>query len=364
MFYTYVYPYALEWWTGFNLLKYITFRTMGSFLTALFFCLIFGNCFISMLRKHQGAGQPIRALGPESHLLTKQGTPTMGGVLILGGLLLGTLLWGDLSNPYVWILMGVTVSFGGIGFIDDYIKLTKRTSGGLRSRDKFLLQVLCAGIAVYFIQISLPLNLKTTLEIPLFKNFMLDIGLFFIPFAVVVLVGSSNAVNLTDGLDGLAIGPVIIATGCFLLITYLVGHQIFAEYLHVPIVPGLGEVSVFCGALIGAGLGFLWFNAPPARVFMGDTGSLSIGAVLGTMSVMAKHELVWLVIGGVFVLEAISVILQVGYFKMSGGKRIFLMAPIHHHFEKKGWSEPTVVIRFWIIAIVLALVGLATLKLR
>ncbi len=359
-----IYVYLYSWWPDLNLLQYTTLRTMGAFLTALFFCLFYGRNFISWLKGHQGAGQPIRSAGPESHLKTKQGTPTMGGVLILSGLLCSTLLWGNLANPYLLVLIGTTVSFSCIGVMDDYMKLTKRSSSGLKSRHKFFLQLLCAVVIVYSIQSLLPIGLQTTLMIPMLRNFSFDLGVFFIPFAMVVLVGSSNAVNLTDGLDGLAIGPVIIATSCFALITYLVGQKVCSDYLHISFVPSMGEISIFCGALIGASLGFLWFNAPPATVFMGDTGSLSIGAALGAMSIMTKQELVWATIGGVFVLEAVSVILQVLYFKLSGGRRIFLMAPLHHHFEKKGWSEPTVVIRFWIIAVVLAIVGLATLKLR
>ncbi|MEB3702903.1 Phospho-N-acetylmuramoyl-pentapeptide-transferase [Candidatus Bealeia paramacronuclearis] len=348
----------------FNLFRYITFRSGGALLMALLISFLYGPRFIRWLKSKQGAGQPIREDGPESHLLTKKGTPTMGGGLILLALSFSTLLWANLNDIYVWVVLWVTLGFGAIGAYDDYLKLTKRNSKGLSGKKKLILQFLIAGSAAYIINLQMIPELSETLAVPFFKSLLLDLGLFYVPFAIFVMVGASNAVNLTDGLDGLAIGPVMIASGCFAIISYLVGNQVFANYLQVLYVPGTGELAVFCGALIGAGLGFLWYNAPPAMVFMGDTGSLSVGGALGAISVATKHELVLSIIGGLFVLEAVSVILQVGYFKMTGGKRIFLMSPIHHHFEKKGWSEPTIVFRFWIIAIILALIGLSTLKLR
>ena len=348
----------------FNLFRYITFRTGGALLTALLISFLYGPRFIQWLKSRQGAGQPIREDGPETHLLTKKGTPTMGGGLILLALSASTLLWANLDDIYVWVVLWVTLGFGAIGAYDDYLKLTRRNTKGLSGRRKLVIQSLIAGVAAYIINLQMVPELANTLAIPFFKSLLLDLGWFYIPFAIFVMVGASNAVNLTDGLDGLAIGPVMIASACFALIAYLVGNQVFANYLQVFYVPGVGELAVFCGALIGAGLGFLWYNAPPAMVFMGDTGSLSVGGALGAISVASKHEIVLSIVGGLFVVEAISVILQVGYFKMTGGKRIFLMAPIHHHFEKKGWAEPTVVFRFWIIAIILALLGLSTLKLR
>ncbi|GAB4354571.1 MAG: phospho-N-acetylmuramoyl-pentapeptide-transferase [Kiloniellaceae bacterium] len=347
----------------FNLFRYLTFRSGGAVITALVICFVFGPRVIEWLRSKQGEGQPIRADGPEGHLLTKKGTPTMGGVLILISLTISTLLWADLTNRYVWCVLAVTVGFGGVGFIDDYLKLTKRSSDGLPGRLKLLIQVLiCTAVALWISNIAPP-EMDTHLAVPFFKSLLIDLGIFFVPFAVFVMVGASNAVNLTDGLDGLAIVPVMIAASCFALIAYLVGNAFFAEYLQVHYVPGTGELAVFCGALVGASLGFLWFNAPPAMVFMGDTGSLSCGGALGSIAVVTKHELVLGIIGGLFVLETVSVIVQVASFKLTG-KRVFRMAPLHHHFEKKGWAEPTIVIRFWIIASILALAGLATLKLR
>lgn len=364
MLYNLLYPHANDWWHALNVFKYITFRTGAALLTSLFLSLLFGRRFIFWLKQQQVKGQPIRNDGPQSHLLTKQGTPTMGGALILFSLLLSTLCWSNLCNPYVWLILGVTLAFGLLGGVDDYIKLRRYDSKGLPGKIKFLLQLFVAIVAVYFLQDVMPESLSNTLAIPFFKNVLLPLGVFFIPFACFVIVGASNAVNLTDGLDGLAIGPVIIAALTFGFICYVVGHTHFAHYLQIHFIPGTGELTVFCGALVGSGLGFLWFNAPPAMVFMGDTGSLSIGAALGMLAVMVKHELVLAIVGGLFVVEALSVIIQVGYFKYTKGKRIFLMAPLHHHFEHKGWSEATIVIRFWIIAIVLALLGLATLKLR
>ena len=346
-----------------NLFRYITFRSGGAVMTALVISFLLGPAVIRWLKRKQREGQPIRLDGPESHLLTKKGTPTMGGVLILLALALATLLWADLSNGFVWVVLIVTLGFGGIGFLDDYLKLTKRTSGGLPGRLKLLGQGLIGVIAtVIVMQITDP-RLASSLAVPLFKDLLIPLGLLFPLWGALVITGASNAVNLTDGLDGLAIVPVMIAAACFALIAYLCGNAVFAGYLAIPYVPGTGELAVFCGAMVGASLGFLWFNAPPAMVFMGDTGSLATGGALGAVAVAAKHELVLAIIGGLFVLEAVSVIVQVASFKMTG-KRVFRMAPLRHHFEKKGWHEPTIVIRFWIIAMILALVGLSTLKLR
>jgi phospho-N-acetylmuramoyl-pentapeptide-transferase len=332
-------------------------------LTALVISFVVGPALIRYLRATQGSGQPIRKDGPPSHLLTKQGTPTMGGTLILLALSLATLLWADLTNGYVWTVLMVTLGFGGIGLIDDYLKVSRRTSKGLAGRTKLLGQSLIALIAATLVASLTAEPLSTGLAVPFFKDVLLPLGVLFLPFAAMVMVGASNSVNLTDGLDGLAIVPTMIAAACFALISYLVGNAIFANYLGIFFVPGVGELAVFCGAMVGASLGFLWFNAPPAMVFMGDTGSLASGGALGAVAVIVKHELVLVVIGGLFVLETVSVIVQVVSFKLTG-RRVFRMAPLHHHFEQKGWAEPTIVIRFWIIAMVLALVGLATLKLR
>ncbi|MBS0272063.1 MAG: phospho-N-acetylmuramoyl-pentapeptide-transferase [Proteobacteria bacterium] len=348
----------------FNLFRYITFRTTGALLTALIISFVSGPYLIRWLKSQQGDGQPIRDDGPASHLLTKQGTPTMGGSLILFALTLSTLLWANLANGYVWVVLLLTLGFGCIGAFDDYLKLKKRNSKGLSGKKKLLIQILLSALATFAVMKLGDSTLATSTSIPFFKNILINLGWLYIPFGVFVVVGSSNAVNLTDGLDGLAIGPVMIVSACFVLISYLVGNHVFANYLQIAFVPGAGELAIFAGALIGAGLGFLWYNAPPAMVFMGDTGSLAAGAALGMVSVITKHEFILAIVGGLFVMEAVSVILQVGYFKFTGGKRIFLMAPIHHHFEKKGWSEPTIVFRFWIITIVLALLGLSTLKLR
>ncbi len=346
-----------------NLFKYLTFRTMGAILTALFISFLCGERVITWLKHKQKEGQPIRLDGPESHLITKKGTPTMGGVLILCALTISTLLWADLHNLYVWLTLGVTLGFGALGMRDDYLKLTKRSSKGLSGKAKLLTQAVIALAATYIFTHTLPEPLATGLAIPFVKDYILHLGILFYPLSFCVIVGASNAVNLTDGLDGLAIVPVMIACLCFCLIAYLVGNSVFSNYLQLHHVPHTGELAIFCGAFIGAGLGFLWFNAPPAKVFMGDTGSLAAGGALGTIAMITKHELVLAIIGGLFVIEAASVIIQVGYYKMTK-KRIFLMAPIHHHFEKKGWAEPTIVIRFWIIASVLAIIGLSTLKLR
>jgi len=346
-----------------NVIRYITFRTGCAVMTAMLVSFLIGPALIRWLKKKQREGQPIRVDGPESHLLTKKGTPTMGGVLILLALSTATLLWADLRNGYVWVALIVTLGYGLIGFADDYLKLTKRSSGGLSGRVKLLGQG-GIGLIAAIVLINLGTSpLATGVAVPVFKDLIVPLGLAFPVFAAVVMVGSSNAVNLTDGLDGLAIVPVMIAAGSFAMIAYLAGNAIFAGYLGIPHVPGTGELAVFCGAIVGASLGFLWFNAPPAMVFMGDTGSLSTGGALGAVAVAVKHELVLAIIGGLFVLEAVSVIVQVASFKLTG-RRVFRMAPLHHHFEKKGWQEPTIVIRFWIIAMVLALVGLSTLKLR
>jgi phospho-N-acetylmuramoyl-pentapeptide-transferase len=346
-----------------NLFRYLTFRTGGAIVTALVIAFVIGPGLIAWLRRHQSQGQPIRVDGPEGHLLTKKGTPTMGGFLILIAAVGATFLWADVTSGYIWAVLVVTIGFGLIGFVDDFLKVTKRNSKGLNGRLKLAGQFAFALVAVLWITHLTREPIATGLAVPFFKSVLIDLGLAFYPFAILVIVGSSNAVNLTDGLDGLAIVPVMIASACFALIVYLAGNAIFANYLQIHHVPGAGEVAVFCGALCGAGLGFLWFNAPPARVFMGDTGSLALGGALGTMAVTVKHELVLAIIGGLFVLETVSVIVQVVSFKLTG-KRVFRMAPLHHHFEKKGWAEPTIVIRFWIIAAILALAGLSTLKLR
>ncbi len=355
-------PYADDF--GFlNLFRYLTFRTGGAVMTALLVTFILGPRLISWLKLRQGKGQPIRDDGPQSHRLTKQGTPTMGGFLILIGLGVATLLWADLRSGYVWSVLLVTFGYGLIGFWDDYLKVSKRNPKGVPGKLKLLLEVVIALVAVTWITHLSEPHHATALSLPFFKDLLVQLGWFFPVVAVFVVVGASNAVNLTDGLDGLAIVPVMIAAASFALIAYLVGNAVFSNYLQIHAVPGAGELSIFCGALVGAGLGFLWYNAPPAMVFMGDTGSLALGGALGTISVIIKHEIVLAIIGGLFVLETVSVIVQVISFKTTG-KRVFRMAPLHHHFEQKGWAEPTVVIRFWIISVVLALIGLSTLKLR
>jgi phospho-N-acetylmuramoyl-pentapeptide-transferase len=348
---------------AFNLFRYITFRSGGAVVTALLISFIAGPHVIAWLKSKQRDGQPIRTDGPASHLVRKKGTPTMGGFLILLALTISTLLWADLANPYVWIVLLVTAGFGLIGFFDDYRKLTRRSSRGVPGKLKLLMEALIAAAACIACAYLMPAPLANTIAVPFFKNAVLNVGWFFVPFGIFVVTGASNAVNLTDGLDGLAIVPSMIAAACFGFIAYVVGNAIFANYLQVHHVPGAGELAVFCGALVGAGLGFLWFNAPPASVFMGDTGSLSIGGALGAISIVTKHEIVLAIVGGLFVLEAVSVIVQVASFKLTG-RRVFRMAPLHHHFEQKGWEEPTIVIRFWIIASILAIAGLATLKLR
>ena len=346
----------------FNLFKYITFRAGGAFATALIFGFIFGQPLIDLLRRRQGKGQPIRDDGPESHF-AKAGTPTMGGLLILSALMFSTLLWARLDNPYVWIVILVTLAFGLIGFADDYAKVTKQSSKGVSSRVRFIAGLGIAALATYAAAQFHPTDLTNQLALPFFKDALINLGMFFIPFGMIVIVGAANAVNLTDGLDGLAIMPVMIAGATLGVIAYVVGNFNFSDYLGIHFVPGTGELLIFAAALFGAGLGFLWYNAPPAAVFMGDTGSLALGGALGAMAVCIKHEIVLAIVGGLFVVEALSVIIQVLYYKRTG-KRVFLMAPIHHHFEKRGWAEPQIVIRFWIISLILAMIGLATLKVR
>ncbi|MEL6992196.1 MAG: phospho-N-acetylmuramoyl-pentapeptide-transferase [Pseudomonadota bacterium] len=346
----------------YNLFRYITFRAGGAFMTALFFGFIFGKPLINVLRRKQGKGQPIRDDGPESHF-AKSGTPTMGGLLIVGALLTSTIFWARLDNPFVWLVLFVTITFGLIGFWDDYSKVSKQNVKGVPSKVRLGLGFVIAGIASYWASMYHPEALQYRLALPVLKDTLVNLGLVFIPFAMIVIVGSANAVNLTDGLDGLAIMPVMIAAGALGIIAYAVGRVDFTEYLDVHYVPGTGEVLIFVAGLVGGGLGFLWYNAPPAAVFMGDTGSLALGGALGAIAVATKHEIVLAIVGGVFVAEALSVIIQVAYFKTTG-KRVFLMAPIHHHYEKKGWAEPQIVIRFWIISLILAMIGLASLKVR
>ncbi|MFP4045191.1 MAG: phospho-N-acetylmuramoyl-pentapeptide-transferase [Rhodosalinus sp.] len=346
----------------FNLFRYITFRAGGAFLTALVFGFIFGPPLINVLRRSQGKGQPIRSDGPETHA-AKAGTPTMGGLLIVGALTTSTLLWARLDNPYVWIVLFVTLAFALIGFADDYSKVSRQNVKGVPGRLRLALGFAIAAVAAVWAAQLHPAELANQLAFPIFKNTLLNLGLLFVPFAMIVIVGAANAVNLTDGLDGLAIMPAMIAAGTLGVIAYAVGRVDFTEYLDVHYVPGTGEILIFCAGLIGGGLGFLWYNAPPAAVFMGDTGSLALGGALGAIAVATKHEIVLAIVGGLFVVEALSVIIQVIYFKRTG-KRVFLMAPIHHHYEKKGWAEPTIVIRFWIISLILAVIGLATLKVR
>ena len=346
----------------FNLFRYITFRAGGAFFTALVFGFIFGRPLINLLRRKQKKGQPIRDDGPESHF-SKAGTPTMGGLLILSALIFSTVLWARSDNPYVWIVLFVTVSYGLIGFADDFAKVSRNNTRGVPGRVRMALGVLIALVAGWAAALVHPDALSNQLALPVFKDTLINLGLLFVPFVILVIVGSANAVNLTDGLDGLAIMPVMIAAGTLGVIAYAVGRVDFTEYLDVHYVPGTGEILIFCSALIGGGLGFLWYNAPPAAVFMGDTGSLALGGALGAIAVVTKHEIVLAIVGGLFVVEALSVIIQVAYFKTTG-KRVFLMAPIHHHFEKMGWAESQIVIRFWIISLILALIGLATLKVR
>lgn len=347
----------------FNVFRYITFRSGLGLITALLFFFLWGERLINWLKSIQGDGQPIRLDGPQTHF-SKKGTPTLGGVIILLSIIVSTLLWADIRNPYIWIILFVLVSFGILGFVDDYLKVTKKNTKGVSGKTKLFWQMLVSLIAAISISSFAKSNYGTLLAFPFFKNVLVDLGIFYFIFAIIVITGSSNAVNLTDGLDGLVIVPTMLVAACFALISYLVGNVIFSEYLQIHPVPNAGEIAVLCSVIVGAGLGFLWFNAQPAQVFMGDVGSLALGGAIGTISVITKHELVLAIIGGLFVIEAVSVIIQVGYFKATGGKRFFKMAPLHHHFEKLGWSENKVVVRFWIIAVIFAIAGLATLKLR
>ncbi|RYC12085.1 phospho-N-acetylmuramoyl-pentapeptide-transferase [Ciceribacter ferrooxidans] len=352
----------------FNLFRYITFRTGAALFTSALIVFLFGPAMIASLRIRQGRGQPIRADGPQTHF-KKAGTPTMGGLMILAGIVVSSLLWADLSSVYVVSTLLVTLGFGAIGFYDDYLKVTKQTEKGFSGKARLGIEFVIAGIAVYFMMNTALTSgpqgstLGSSVAFPFLKDFLIDLGIFFVLFGGFVIVAAGNAVNLTDGLDGLAIVPVMIAAASFGIIAYLTGNAVFSNYLQINFVPGTGELAVVLGAVIGAGLGFLWFNAPPAAIFMGDTGSLALGGLIGTVAVATKHEIVMAIIGGLFVMETLSVIIQVGYFKMTG-RRVFLMAPIHHHFEKLGWTESQVVIRFWIIAVGLAMLGLSTLKLR
>ena len=345
-----------------NVFKYLTFRTGLSVVTSLIVIFVIGEPLIKFFSKKMITG-PIRQDGPIDHIIKKTGTPTMGGVIIIIGILFSTLLWADLTNVYIWTLIFVSISLGGLGLLDDTLKIKYKNSRGLKSRYKFLGQVIIGAITLFILIKYSNHNYLHDLYFPFFKNFIWDMGLFFIPFGLFVIIGSSNAVNLTDGLDGLATVPVMLVALSFTLISYVVGNTIFSDYLKIQYIADVGEISIFCGSIVGACLGFLWYNAPPAKIFMGDTGSLSLGGSLAAVAIIVKHEIVLAIIGGLFVLETASVIIQVASYKLTG-KRIFKMAPIHHHFEKKGWAEPTIVIRFWIIAIILALVGLATLKLR
>lgn len=347
----------------FNLFHYLTFRSGGACLTALIISLSLGQPFIRYLRRIQRDGQPIRELGPARHLTEKAGTPTMGGVMIFLSLIASTLLWADLRNGFVWAVMFVSSAFFAVGFADDYLKLSRRNSRGVSKKMRLGCEFLAALIAGYWLQSLMPVGMQNALAIPFIKNLLIPLGFAFPIFAMLTIAGFGNAVNFTDGLDGLAIVPTLMATLVFGVITYLVGNRVFAEYLQIHFIPGTGELSVYCAALVGAGLGFLWFNAQPAEVFMGDTGSLLLGGALGAIAVAIKHEIVLCIVGGLFVVETISVVIQVFWFKRTG-RRIFLMAPIHHHFEKKGWSESKIVVRFWIVAFVLGLIGLSTLKLQ
>jgi phospho-N-acetylmuramoyl-pentapeptide-transferase len=349
--------------TVLNVFRYITFRTGGAVITALLFVFLFGPSIIDRLRLLQGKGQPIRSDGPKSHIISKAGTPTMGGLMILAGMLVSTLLWANPTNLYVWVVLWVTLGFGLVGFYDDYLKVTKQAHNEFPGRTRIIIEALIAAVACLALVELGRVPFSTSLVFPFFKELVVDFGWFFVLFATFIIVGAGNAVNLTDGLDGLAIVPVMVAAASFGMIAYLSGNTVFADYLQIHYVAGTGELSVLCGALLGASLGFLWFNAPPASIFMGDTGSLALGGMIGAIAVATKHEIVLAVIGGLFVLEAVSVIVQVVSFKLTG-KRVFKMAPIHHHFEQLGWTEPQIVIRFWIVSVVLALAGLSTLKLR
>jgi phospho-N-acetylmuramoyl-pentapeptide-transferase len=355
-------PSLTEHFQFFNLFRYITFRTGGAILTTLLLAFWLGPKIIRWLKSKQGEGQPIRDDGPETHFV-KKGTPTMGGLIILFSFFISSLLWADLSNGYVWIVLGVTLGFGLVGFADDYLKLTKRNTAGISGKARLAIQSLVAGIATYAVSSLSTPDMANMLAVPFLKSLLIPLGIFFVFFGILVIVGAANAVNLTDGLDGLATVPIILAAASFGFIAYLVGNAVFADYLNIHHIPKAGELAVLCGGLVGACLGFLWFNTPPATVFMGDTGSLSLGGAIGSIAVVTKHEFVLAIIGGLFVIETLSVMIQVISFKLTG-KRVFKMAPLHHHFEKIGWSESTVVIRFWIIAFIFALIGLSTLKLR
>lgn len=347
---------------AFNVFRYITFRTAGAIATAILLSIVFGPWFIRTLRR-LSVGQNIREVGPQSHLV-KAGTPTMGGLLILFALFTSTLLWANLTNPFVWIAVGVTAAFGGVGFIDDFVKVRKRRNLGLTARGKLVLLTLFSAVAALaLLEMPAETGFEPTLTFPFFKNLVVYLGWLYVPFVALVLVGSSNAVNLTDGLDGLAIGSTLVASATYAIFTYVAGHQVVAAYLQVPALPGVGEVTIFCGALVGASLGFLWFNCHPAEVFMGDVGSLALGGAIGIVAILSKQELVLVLVGGLFVMEALSVAIQVISYKLTG-KRVFRMAPIHHHFELYGWAEPRIIVRFWILAILFALLGLSTLKLR
>ena len=359
MLYEFLYPYHVDF-TFLNIFRYITFRTIYGGLTAFLICFLFGPFVIRKLSQMQ-IKQIIQTDGPQSHL-GKQGTPTMGGILILFSIFVTTVIWGNLTNHYVTIFLLSLILFGFIGFIDDYLMQVKKRNMGFTAKGKFSIQVLFALVISYLIY-NCP-DFDSTLTIPFFKDFSPDLGLWYIPFAGIVIVGTSNAVNLTDGLDGLAIGPYIVASVTYMFFAYVAGHAQIADYLHVRHIASAGEISVICGTLAGAGLGFLWFNAHPAQIFMGDSGSIPLGAILGTIAVITKQEILLLIVGGLFVVEALSVIIQVSYFKLSKGKRVFRMAPLHHHFELKGWHESKVIVRFWIISITLALISLSTLKIR
>ena len=352
----------VEYFSFLNVFKYITFRTGLSVFTSLFIVLVIGSPFIKYFSTRKILN-PIRSDGPSDHIIKKIGTPTMGGVIILFGLLAAVILWGDLKNIYLIFCIYIALTFGVLGAYDDYIKIKFNNSSGISSKLKLLIQIILSIIGISALTYFSDYSEISNLYFPFFKNLIINLGWFFIPFGVFVIVGSSNAVNLTDGLDGLATVPVILVAACFAFISYVTGNIVFSDYLQIPYIEGTGEISIFCGAVIGSCLGFLWFNAPPAKIFMGDTGSLSLGGSLGAVGIITKHEIVLAITGGLFVLEAVSVMVQVISYKMTG-KRVFKMAPIHHHFKKKGWPESTVVIRFWIISIILAMIGLATLKLR
>ncbi|HFC97624.1 MAG TPA: phospho-N-acetylmuramoyl-pentapeptide-transferase [Thermosulfurimonas dismutans] len=359
MLYHLLYPLR-EWFGPFNVFRYITFRTFYATVTAGLLVFFLMPRFIAYFRRKR-MGQIIREEGPQSHH-TKAGTPTMGGVVMIAAVTLAVLLWGNLTNPYLWLALGTLLSFGSLGFVDDYLKLTRGRNLGLRAREKLLVQaVLVAGLWFLLFRV---VGLSDELVFPFLKTLHPELGLLYLPFLFLVVVGTSNAMNLTDGLDGLAIVPFMVVAGVYGLLAYLTGHVKFAHYLQIPYVPGVGELAVFCGALFGAGLGFLWYNAHPAEIFMGDVGSLGLGAALGAVAVMVKEELLLVVAGGLFVAEALSVILQVGYFKLTGGRRLFRMAPLHHHFELSGWPENKVVVRFWIVSVICGILALSTLKLR